>query len=135
MRRAFGLLSVLANLAIGLACLALGLLGRVAATEMFVPLVPLEPESVSTALMVFGAFAVGASLLAIKQGVFARLPLLVGSLLIVFVLVAAVFRSDYRFDGLEAFQRHGLLTLGSLVLAYASWVRLRMPKPRERLYR
>lgn len=130
-RTAFGGLGAVANLLLGLYLCALGILGLIAGGDMFVPLVPVSPENAAVTLLLLGLFAVVASLVAISGGKLLRIPLLVWAAALFLALAAAVFRSDYRFDGIENFKTHGLMLLGSLVLVYASWVRFKTPPPRR----
>ncbi len=125
MRTFFELLGVLANLALGLFCLALAILGWIHGGEMAVPLLPVPPESAATAMAIIGLYATLASFLAFRSGRWARLPLLVWSVGLVGVLVAAVFRSGYRFDGIEAFGEHALQILGATILLGTSYLRFR----------
>ena len=101
---------------------------------MYVPLVPASPEDVAVALLLLGSFAVVASVLAISDGRLKRIPLLVWALVLFLGLTAAVFRGDYRFDGIEGFKSHGWMLLGSLVLLCASWVRFKTPSRKRPLY-
>lgn len=41
------------------------------------------------------------------------------------LLKAAVFRSSYRFDGIEGFVEHALLVIGASVLVVLTFLRLR----------
>ena len=122
-----GGLGAVANLLLGLYFCGLGVLGLVAGGDMFVPLVPVSPENAAIALLLLGVFAVLASLVAISGGKLLRIPLVVWTVALFLALVAAVFRSDYRFDGIESFKTHGWMLLVSLVLVYASWVRFKTP--------
>ena len=130
-RAAFGALGAVANLLLGLFFCALGILGLIAGGDMFAPLVPVSPENAAVALLLLGLFAVIASVSAVSGGKLLRMPLLVWAVALFLALAAAVFRSDYRFDGIENFKTHGLLLLGSLVLVCASWARFKTPPPRR----
>lgn len=101
---------------------------------MHFPLVPVSPEDAAAALLLLGSFAVVASVLAVPDGRIKRVPLLVWALVLFLGLSAAVFRGDYRFDGIESFKTHGWMLLGSLVLLCASWVRFRTQLPKNLLY-
>ena len=133
-RTAFGGIGAVANLLLGLFFSALGILGLIAGGDMFVPLVPVSPANAAVALLLLGLFAVIAALSAISGGKLLRIPLLVWAVALFLALAAAVFRSGYRFDGIEDFKTHGLLLLGSLLLVYASWVRFKTPPPRRPSY-
>lgn len=131
-RRAFGGIGAIANLLLGLYLCALGTLGFVVGGDMYFPLVPVSPEDAAVALLLLGLFAVVASVLAVSDGRLKRIPLLVWALVLFLGLTAAVFRGDYRFDGIEAFKTHGWMLLGSFVLLCASWVRFKTPPPPNR---
>lgn len=129
-RTGFGKLGAVANFLLGLYICGLGILGLIVGGEMFVPLVPVSPDNAAVALLGIGLFAVVASLVAVTGGKSLRIPLLLWSAALCIALVAAVFRGDYRFDGIESFRTHGIMLLGSLVLFYASWVRFKTPPKR-----
>ena len=133
-RSAFGGIGAIANLFLGLYLCALGTLGLVVGGDMYFPLVPVSPEDAAVALLLLGTFAVVASVLAISDGRLKRVPLLVWSAVLFFGLTAAVFRGDYRFDGIESFKAHGWMLLGSFVLLCASWVRFKTPPRKRPLY-
>ncbi len=133
-RGAFGAIGAIANLFLGLYLCAVGALGLVVGGDMFFPLVPVSPENAATALLVLGAFAVVASVLAISDGRLKRIPQLVWAAVLFVGLTAAVFRGDYRFDGMESFKAHGWMLLGSFVLLCASWVRFKTPARKRSLY-
>ena len=133
-RSAFGGIGAVANLLLGLYLCAVGALGLVVGGDMFFPLVPVSPENAAVALLVLGAFAVVASVLAISDGRLKRIPQLVWAAVLFVGLTAAVFRGDYRFDGMESFKTHGWMLLGSFVLLCASWVRFKTPSRKRSLY-
>ncbi|MDE0108751.1 MAG: hypothetical protein OXJ37_10435 [Bryobacterales bacterium] len=133
-RGAFGGIAVIANLFLGLYLCALGGLGLIVGGEMFFPLVPVSPEAAAVALLLLGLFAVVASALAISDGRLKRIPLLVWAAALFSGLTAAVFRGDYRFDGIESFKAHGWMLLGSFLLLCASWVRYKTPSRKRSLY-
>ena len=133
-RSAFGGIGAIANLFLGLYLCALGTLGLVVGGDMYFPLVPVSSENAAVALLVLGSFAVVASGLAISDGRLKRIPLVVWAAVLFLGLAAAVFRGDYRFDGIESFKAHGWMLLGSFVLLCASWVRFRTPSRKRPLY-
>ncbi len=134
MRSALGGIGAIANLFLGLYLCAVGALGLVVGGEMFFPLVPVSPENAAVALLVLGSFAVVASVLAISGGRLKRIPQLGWAAVLFLGLTAAVFRGDYRFDGLESFKAHGWMLLGSFVLLCASWVRFKTPSRKRSQY-
>ena len=117
------MLAVAVNLGVGLACIALGLLGWIAGGEMYLALVPVEPDRVATALLSAGTFAVVAAILAAKGRGASRLLMLIWSAALVGVLGSSVFRSDFRFDGMADLATYGYMFLGAVLLLYASWLR------------
>ena len=133
-RLAFGGIGAIANLVVGLYLSALGTLGSVVGGDMYFPLVPVSPANAAVALLLLGAFAVIASVLAMSEGRLKRIPLLAWALVLFLGLTAAVFRGDYRFDGIEGFKVHGWMLLGSIVLLCASWVRFKTPPPNRPMY-
>ena len=136
MRGLFGVLAILGNLGIGVFCLGLGLLGWLTGGDMVVPLVPVQGEHVAASLASAGCFAIVASLLALKSKTLLRLPMLLWSLGLSAVLIAAIFRSGYHFDGIEGLQRHGWMLLTSMILLWGSWSRIQTSRRRRMvLYR
>ena len=136
MRGLLGALAILVNLCAGLFCLGLGLLGWIDGGAMIVPLMPVQPEKVASSLVSAGSFAIVASFLALNSKALLRFPMLLWSLGLIGVLVAAIFRDSYRFEGIEGLQRHGWMLLGSVVLAWASWCRWNAARKRPTpLYR
>ena len=125
MRTIIELLGILANFGLGLFCLALALLGWIHGGEMAVPLLPVPPENAVTALAIAGLYATLSSVLAFRPGRWARFPLVVWSVGLLAVLLAAVFRSSYRFDGMEAFGDHTLQVLVAAILLSTSCLRFR----------
>lgn len=125
MRAVFEVFGILVNLGLALFCVGIAALGLIHGGEMFVPLVPVEPENVATALGVAGLVGVLVCLLAFRRGRLSRLPLLLWSLALVAVLKAAIFRGGYRFDGIESFIEHAWLIAGAAVLFVASLLRYR----------
>ena len=125
MRVLFESLGILVNLGLGLFCVALATLGWIDGGDLAVPLVPVAPESAVTALAIAGVYAILASGLAIRSGRSTRLPLLIWSAVLLGVLLAAIFRGAYRFDGMDAFIQHGMLVVGAAILLGASCARFR----------
>ena len=126
-KRFLAFLVVPATLLLGLYCLGLGVLGWIDGGDMNLPLVPVAPESLATALALAGAFAILAAFLSVRPGRWFRLPLLIWWVVMVVVLVSTVFRASYRFNGLADLESHGWLLLGALVLLCGAWRRFRPP--------
>ena len=131
MTKLLGFLSIAVSLALGLACLALGVLGKLDGTEMTVDLLPVAPESTVATLFAIGILGTLSALLATRGGGWMSVPLLLWSLAIVTLLGATVFRAGYRFDGVADLVNHGLWFLTSLILLLASWLRFRTPAGRH----
>lgn len=126
MRALIGFLSLPVVFVLGLYCLGIATLGWIDGGDMYVPLLPVAPESAATALGIAGLAGVAAPLLALKRGFGARLPLFVWSVALTLLLFAAVFRGGYKFDGLGDLANHGYLLIGALALTGCAWLRLRM---------
>ncbi len=94
---------------------------------------PGPAKSAATALAIAGIFAVLASGLAFRPRGWARFPLVMWSLGLLAVLVAAVFRGTYRFDGIEAFGDHALLVAGATILLGSSCLRFRSAARKNRI--
>lgn len=125
MRALLGFLSLPVVFVLGLYCLGIATLGWIDGGDMYVPLLPVAPESAATALGIAGMAGVAASLLALKRGFGARLPLFVWSLALTLLLFATVVRGGYKFDGLGDLVNHAYLSIASLALTGCAWLRLR----------
>ena len=124
--------AIAVNLAIGGSCLALGLLGQLSGGDMFVPLIPVAPESVASALLMSGAFGILGACMAMQAGGWNRLPMVLWSVGLVLLVGSTVFRSSFRFDGLSHFTSYGWIFLASLVLLLAAWLRFRSGRSRAK---
>lgn len=129
--RIFGYLSILANLLLALFLLGLGLIGSMAGGDMTIALLPVEPETTATALIVGGLFALVSVVLALRSGRPSRTLLVLWSLLVSGVLLAAFFRASYRFDGEEHFRMGVWIFLGSLLLLFGSFMRWKITPSRR----
>lgn len=125
MKSLAGILCALVNLVLGLGCLALGLLGLIEGGEMNLPVFPVSGDHAAAGLTVAGGLGVMVSVMALAGSGKRSLPLVLWSAAVAGVLMAATFRSSYKFDGLEGLGLHGCLVAGSLVLLGASWWRFR----------
>ena len=81
-----------------------------------------------------GIFAAAASVLSIGGGRWRSLPLLIWSIGLFVNIVAAVFRGNYKFDGIESFTTHAWMVLGALILLIASYLRFKAPEKRSIRY-
>ncbi len=133
MRTLFEVLGILANLALGLYCIGLAALGWIEGGDLLIPLLPTAPEHAGTVLVLVGVFGVCAAWLSFQGGSRARIPLILWSLAVLVLLLAAVFRSGYRFDGMESFVEHGVLAGGAGVLLLSSWLRYRSGRRADQL--
>lgn len=120
MGRLLGYISIVVNLMLGVFCLGLGLVGRFAGHDMDIDLLPFEPENASTVLIAAGLFALVAVFMAFSKSGFARSLLLIWSLAVTGVLIAAFFRASYRFDGMDGFQSYGAYLAISLLALLGS---------------
>ncbi len=125
MRALLEVLGILANLVLSLYCVGLAALGWIDGGDLLIPLLPVAPENAGTVLALAGTFGAAASWMGLRGGSRARIPLLLWSVTVLALLVAAVFRSGYRFDGTESFAHHGLLMGGAAILLVSSYSRYR----------
>ncbi len=116
MSHLFGYFSIVVHLALGLFCLGLGLVGLLGDGEMDIDLLPFEPENTAAVLAGVGLFALVAVFMAFGRSGFARSLLVIWSLAVTGILIAAFFRDSYRFDGMEGFQGYAAY-LGVSLLA------------------
>ncbi len=89
------------------------------------PLLPVDPEGTNAALAIAGIFAVVASCAAFKNSRWAAALMMLWSIALLAVLKLAVFRANYRFDGIESFVDHAWLVGGAAILLLASFARYR----------
>ena len=125
MRKVLVFLAILVNLGLGVFCAGLAGLAWIDGGELSVPLLPVAPEHAATSLAAAGVFGIAASLVALHPLRLARLPMLVWSVGLLFVLTAAVFRGSYRFEGVEGLVEHALLVAGALILVLLSGLGVR----------
>ena len=130
--RLLGFFSVLANLALGLAMLAMGLIGSLDGGPMKVGILPVAPESVATTLMLSGLGALVAVVLAIRPGRASRTPLVLWSVLVVSILICALTRPSFRFDGEEHFHQFLWSLGGAVLLLIGSIVHWKLAPARKR---
>jgi hypothetical protein len=114
--RLLGYLSVLANLALGLALLAMGLIGAVSGGDMKIDLIPVAPENMAMTLIASGLVALVAVVLALRPGKGSRTLLVLWSLLVAAIPICALTRSSYRFDGMEHFRTGVWVFLATVLL-------------------
>lgn len=125
MRKVLVILAILVILGLGVFCAGLAGLAWIDGGDLSVPLLPVAPEHAATSLVAAGVFGIAASFVALLPLRLARLPMLIWSVGLLFVLTAAVFRDSYRFDGVEGLIEHALLVAGALILVLLSVLRVR----------
>lgn len=116
MGRLLGYCSIAANLALGLFCLGLGLVGLLGGGAMDIALLPFAPENTATVLTACGLFALLAVFLALGKSGLARSLLVLWSLAVAATLAAAFFRGAYTFDGMTGLRIYAAY-LGASLLA------------------
>ena len=122
----FRLISYLFSLFAGLFLFGVGIIGWVAGEELHFELVPgVEPESMAVTLLAVGAFALLSLILAVRGGALGRRLLFVWNLLVFALLVSALTRPSYRFEGLEHVQQGAVLFVISMAALAGSWSAMR----------
>ena len=122
----FRLISYLFSLFAGLFLFGVGVIGWVAGEELHFELLPgVEPESMAVTLVGVGAFALLSLILAVRGGALGRRLLFVWNLLVFALLVCALTRPSYRFEGLEHFQQGAVLFVISMAALAGSWSAMR----------
>ena len=118
--RLLGYVSLLVNLALALALLVAGMIGALSGEAMKVDVIPASPESMPQVLIYSGLGGLLAVVLALRAGRVSRTLLVLWSLLATSILVCAITRPSYRFDGEEHFRLFLWVLLGSLLLLAGS---------------
>ena len=124
--RALGYLSLIVHFALSLFLLGLGAIGLMAGQDMTIDLLPAEPESTASTLLILGIVGLASVALALRSGRAARTLLVLWSLAVCFVLGSAFFRSAYKFDGMEDFRAGVWIFLGAVLLFIGSWFRCKI---------
>ena len=125
MRKAFEILAILVNLAIGLACLGLAVMGWTVGGSVSMPLLPVDPEGTNAALAIAGIFRSSCLVRSVQEFPLGGSSDDAVSIALLAVLKLAVFRANYRFDGIESFVDHAWLVGGAAILLLASFARYR----------
>ncbi len=137
MRLVSGLLRIFAflfNLLLGLFLLAVGLMGYATGEEVRFDLIPgVEGETLLYVLIASGLYALLAVLLALGTGPFGGVLMLLWNLLVVSLLICALARSSYRFEGMEHLQTGVVVFLICFLALLGSWANLRRRRRRVRL--
>jgi hypothetical protein len=132
--RLLGYLSVLANLALGLALLGLGFVGSMAGGDMKIDFIPVAPESMANTLMISGIVALIAVVLALRPGKGSRTLLVLWSLLVAAIPICALTRSSYRFHGEEHLQMGAWVFFATLLLLIGSICHRKLAPAAKRRY-
>ena len=124
-----GLLRLLAfvfNIAVGLFLFGIGFIGSLSGEDISFPLVPgVIGETLKWTLMGLGLFALASTILALLPVKPVRLLMVLWNLLVVGLLICAVTRSSYRFDGTEHFRQGAILFAISLLALWGAWAQLK----------
>lgn len=124
-----GLLRLLAfvfNIATGLFLFGVGFIGSLAGEDVQFPLVPVvEGETLKWTLMGLGVFALASTVLALLPVKPLRLLMVLWNLLVVGLLICAVTRSSYRFDGMEHFRQGAIVFAISLLALWGAWAQMK----------
>lgn len=125
-RLLFRLISYLFTLCAGLFLFGIGFIGWTTGQEIHFELVPgVEPESMGVTLMSVGAFALLSLILTPRRRALGRRMLFAWNLLVFALLLCALTRPSYRFEGMEQFQQGALLFVVSLAALAGSWSAMR----------
>lgn len=124
-----GLLRLLAfvfNIATGLFLFGVGFIGSLAGEDVQFPLVPvMEGETLKWTLMGLGLFALASTVLALLPVKPLRLLMVLWNLLVVGLLICAVTRSSYRFDGMGHFRQGAIVFAISLLALWGAWAQMK----------
>jgi hypothetical protein len=124
-----GLLRLLAfvfNIAAGFFLFAVGFVGSLAGENIHFPLIPsVEGETLKWTLMGLGLFALGSTFLALFPSKLVRLLMVLWNLLVVGLLICAVTRASYRFDGMDHFRQGALLLAVALLALWGAWAQMK----------
>ncbi len=125
-RLLFRLISYLFSLFTGVLLFGIGFIGWATGEELHFELVPgVEPASMGVALMGFGAFALLSLILTVRGGALAWRMLFGWNFLVFALLLCALTRPSYRFEGMEHLQQGAVLFVVSLAALAGSWSGMR----------
>jgi len=106
--------------------LGVGFMGWLTGEEVQFKLIPvLEGPTLVNTLLGLGIFGLLALVLAWRGGKLMRLPMVLCNLVILSLLVSALARSSYRFDGIDDFWNLVYVTLLSILALAGSWMHMR----------
>jgi len=120
------LLAIVFNLVVGFFLFGVGFIGSLTSEDLHFPLIPgVEGEALTWALMGLGLFALAATVLSLARIKIIRFLMVLWNLLVVGLLICALTRSSYRFDGMEDF-RNGMIFSAVAVLAlWGAWAQMK----------
>ncbi len=125
-RLLFRSISYLFSLFVGLLLFGIGFIGWATGEEIHFELVPgVEPESMGLTLMGVGAFALLSLILTLRGGALGWRMVFAWNLLVFALLLCALTRPSYRFEGMEHFQQGAILFVVSLAALAGSWSGMR----------
>jgi hypothetical protein len=129
MRFVRGLLQLLAfvfNIVVGFFLLGVGFVGSLAGEDLNFPLIPVvEGDALTWTLMGLGLFALAATFLALFRVKLVRLLMVLWNLTVVALLICALTRSTYRFDGPEHFRNGMIFFAVSLLALWGAWAHMK----------
>lgn len=132
----FRLLAVAFTLAVSLFLLGTGLLALGNADTLRFDVVPLlTGEALARFLTGMGILGLAALVLLFRLRSLASWLLLLWNLAVVSILLCAVTRPSYQFDGMDHFVNGVYLFLLALAALWGSWFQIRAARSRSQLYR
>lgn len=120
------LLAIIFNLLVGFFLFGVGFIGSLTGEELKFPLVPaVEGEALTWTLMGLGLFALAATVLSLARSKAARMLMLLWNLLVVSLLICALTRTSYRFDGPEDFRNGAIFFAVALLALWGAWAQMK----------
>jgi hypothetical protein len=119
-------LAFIFNLVVGFFLFGVGFVGSLAGEDLHFPLIPaVEGDALTWTLMGLGLFALAATFLAFLRIKLVRVLMVLWNLTVVGLLICAMTRSSYRFQGPEDF-RNGLIFFAlSLLALWGAWAQMK----------
>lgn len=120
------LLAIVFNLIVGFFLFGVGFIGSLTGETLNFPLIPgVEGEALTWTLMGLGLFALAATVLSLVRSKVIRLLMVLWNLLVVSLLICAMTRSSYRFDGPEDFRNGAIFLAVSLLALWGAWAQMK----------
>lgn len=120
------LLAIIFNLLVGFFLFGVGFIGSLTGEELKFPLVPgVEGEALTWTLMGLGLFALAVTVLSLVRVKIVRLLMVLWNLLVVSLLICALTRTSYRFDGPEDFRNGAIFFAISLLALWGAWAQMK----------